>query len=443
MPLKSRGKKMKNSFKRRLAIAFCMSSALLSCGNGHASDANSGLAGKMIVGYQGWFGCPSDFEKNNNWQHWFLGDVRQDHFTVDLLPSVREINTEDLCDTGLHQSDGSATRLFSSQNEHVVGTHFRWMKDHGIDGAAVQRFVAGLPSSEKKLRFDNVLGNARRSAETTARVFYVAYDISGADPKTVVADVRNDWRHLVDDLKITKSPSYLREHGKPVLQLWGFGFDDRPGTPDEVAALINDLKSGNNGLEAVTLIGGVPANWRTLSGDSKSDPGWAKVYRSYDVISPWSVGRFANDEGVDAFVKNNVVPDLAEAKRNGVQYMPVIFPGFSWYNLMSNRNQPGRAVLNQIPRHCGRFLWKQVASLLGVQVNMLYAAMFDEVDEGTALLPTETQMDKLPAGASMVVLNQDGCSLPDDWYLRVTGKAAEYLRHHQVPSSNLDAVIKP
>ncbi len=73
---------------------------------------------------------------------------------------------------------------------------------------------------------------------------------------------------------------------------------------------------------------------------------------------------------------------------------------------------------------------------------MLYAAMFDEVDEGTALFPTETRADKLPEGAQMVYLNQDGCSLPDDWYLRVTGRAAEYLHQHKTPPDLLDAAMK-
>ncbi|SFI17797.1 hypothetical protein SAMN04515618_112126 [Collimonas sp. OK307] len=408
-----------------------------------AADHKIGLSGKVIMGYQGWFGCPGDFEKNNSWQHWFLGSAQSNHFTVDLLPSVRGIKAEDLCDTGLRRPDNSPIQLFSSQNASVVATHFRWMQEHGIDGVAVQRFLTDLATPEKKRRNDNVVKNVQKAAEANGRVFYVTYDITGANPKTVTDDVRNDWHHLVDVLKITESPSYLLDRRKPVLQLWGFGFDNRPGEADEVAVLIGDLKSGRGDLQAVTLIGGVPTFWRTLSGDSKKDPTWADVYRSYDVISPWSVGRFSNDEEADAFVKRNVVPDIAETRRLGVGYMPVIFAGFSRYNLTVNYKRKEPTVLNKTPRNCGKFLWHQVSDLLDLHVDMLYAAMFDEVDEGTALFPAETRQDKLPVGASMVFLNQDGCSLPDDWYLRVTGKAAEYLRLHQPPPKNLDAVLKP
>lgn len=407
-----------------------------------ARDTN-GLSGKMIVGYQGWFGCPGDFEKNNLWQHWFVKAVQPENFTVDLLPSVREIGAADLCDTGLRQLDGSAIRLYSAQNERVVTTHFRWMKEHGIDGAAVQRFVAGFPDPSKLRRSNNMVRNVRAASEASSRVFYVAYDVSGANPKTVVDDIRKDWRHLVHDLKITASASYLHAHDRPVLQLWGFGFGDRPGASDEVAALIKDLKSGQDGLQATYLIGGVPTRWRTLTGDSKSDTGWAKVYRSFDVISPWSVGRYADDDEADAFLRDQILPDLAETKRLGLGYMPVIFPGFSWFNLMTNRGQTVNAVLNRIPRRCGKFLWRQVSNLLSSRIDMLYVAMFDEVDEATAIFPAETRVDKLPLGTSMVVLNQDGCDLPDDWYLRVTGKAAQFLQARQIPPKQLDDVLRP
>ena len=49
----------------------------------------------------------------------------------------------------------------------------------------------------------------------------------------------------------------------------------------------------------LTVMGGVPTNWRTLNSDSKTDPLWAAVYRSFDVLSPWAVGRYSTDAGAD------------------------------------------------------------------------------------------------------------------------------------------------
>lgn len=410
------------------------------------ADANaaSGLEHRLIVGYQGWFGCPQDTPGNTRWEHWFTkNNSGADDLAVDLLPSLGQFSEADLCPTQLRRADGSPIKVFSSQNPRVVNTHFRWMREHGIDGAAVQRFVGPLAIPPLKSRSDRVLQNARAAAVANARVFYVTYDISGANANSVVADIRRDWQYLGRELKITESPRYLRVNGKPVLQLWGFGFSDRPGAPEAVAELIDDLKAGRNNLLAATLIGGVPTNWRTLDGDSQSDRRWAAIYRSYDVLSPWSVGRFRDVAGIDRFVRERVLPDMAETKRLGIGYMPVVFPGFSWFNLQRGRGQKQIAILNQIPRQCGNFLWQQIFRLLAARADMLYAAMFDEVDEGTALFPTEPHGERLPKGAQMAFLNQDGCALPDDWYLRITGKAAYYLRRNEVPPATLDAAMKP
>ena len=403
----------------------------------------TGLSGKLVVGYQGWFGCPGDFEGNAGWQHWFVNAVSLPAMTFDALPSVRGLNPADLCETGLARSGGGTVQLFSSQSQGVVTTHFRWMMEQGIDGAAVQRFVVELSDAAKRRRTENVLANARVAAEANGRIFYLTYDVSGANPASVVASIRQDWQRVATDLKITASTAYLHDGGKPVLQLWGFGFVDHPGEPAEVAALIADLKAGAAGLPAATVVGGVPSQWRSLGGDAKPDPAWAAVFRSYDVISPWTVGRFGDEAGADAFIKNFVEPDRVETQRLGLRYLPVIFPGFSWHNLMAYLGRPEQGTLNVIPRQCGNFMWRQVWNLLNARTDMMYAAMFDEVDEGTALFRVEPAAANLPVGAQMLTLDQDGCSLPDDWYLRVTGKAASFLHSASVPPQSLAAVIQP
>jgi len=431
--------------RRLLALIIASITAVSAAMTASSAGRIDGLSGRLIVGYQGWFGCPNDFEKNANWQHWFVKGIRPEFLTVDILPSVRSLKPDDLCDTGLPRADGQGTiKLFSAQNPNVVAAHFAWMRDHGIDGAAPQRFLQPITSDPiKKRRSDHVLKNVQAAAEATERVFYVVYDISGDDPQTVIDDLRKDWRYLVEVLRLTDSKAYLRDHGKPVVELWGFGLGDRPGEADAVAVLIDELKAGGQGLPAAVVIGGVPTHWRTLDGDSKPGRAWAQVYRKYDVISPWSVGRFSDEGGADKFIRDVVQPDIAETRRLGLRYMPVVSPGFSWSNLMRNRDKADQAVLNRTPRNCGRFLWRQMSDLLDLHVDALYVAMFDEADEGTAIFPAETRADKLPAGSKMVYLNQDGCFLPDDWYLRVTGAGAGFLHESKVPPKQLDAVVRP
>src|SRR5260370_27991284 len=77
-------------------------------------------------------------------------------------------------------------------------------------------------------------------------------------------------------------------------------------------------------------------------------------------------------------MKNRIVPDLAATIANNQMYMPVIFPGFSWYNL--NRG----AAQNQIPRNGGNFLWRQAYNARRAGADILKIAMFDEVHEGPA-----------------------------------------------------------
>jgi hypothetical protein len=405
------------------------------------------LDNKLIVGYQGWFGCPGDFENNTRWQHWFLNVDRADDLLVDQLPSVREFALGDLCATSMKRADGSPIFLFSSQNPRVVATHFRWMQQHGVDGVAAQRFISELDDAGSKRRLDNVLRNIRAAAEATGRFFYVTYDVSGANPATVIDAVRADWRHLNDTLNITASPNYLHDNAKPVLQFWGFGFEGRPGDAGQVLSLLNELKAGQNSLRAATLIGGVPTNWRTLDGDAKRDAAWRDVYAAYDVLSPWTVGRYGDDNGVDRFVRDRVMPDLAALRNTRQRYIPVIFPGFSWVNLMKQREKMGgeknAAKLNQISRRCGNFLWKQASSMTDAGATTLYAAMFDEVDEATALFPTEPKPSALPKDAAMIFLNNDGCVLPDDWYLSIAGKVGAHLKERRQLPRSLSSVATP
>ena len=59
---------------------------------------------------------------------------------------------------------------------------------------------------------------------------------------------------------------------------------------------------------------------------------------------------------------------------------------------------------------------------------MIYGAMFDEVDEGTAMYKLAPTVNEIPAQGSWVPLDIDGVSLPSDWYLRLANEATKMLR---------------
>ena len=317
--------------------------------------------------------------------------------------------------------DGRPAELYSAYRAAAVDMHFRWLEEYELPGVFLQRFTPGLDRDTTRDFRDTVARNVRAAAEAHGRVFALMYDISGHRPQTLVEDVKRDWAYMVDTLRITESPRYLHHNGRPLVAIWGFGFVDRPATPAAASELIEFFKNHSDPRYRVTLYGGVPARWRTLTRDSKPEPEWAHVYRSFDVISPWTVGRFRDDEGVERFYREQVAPDLIETRQAGLEYVPVTFPGFSW------RNMNPDARFNQIPRRGGRFFWRQVEQALASGATTLYGAMFDEVDEGTAMFKIASTARDAPAGVATVTLDADGEPLPSDWYLRLAREAQKRL----------------
>ena len=388
-----------------------------------ASDADpTTLEGKLMFGYQGWFGCPGDGSSLDTWQHWFRGATASaSTLRVDMWPDVSELPESERCTTPLALPGGQPAQLYSAYNPRTVDRHFAWLQDYNLPGVFLQRFTSRLDDRSVLGFRDGVAGNVRQAAEAHARVFAIMYDISGHPRETVVEAVKRDWVYMVDTLRITESPRYLQHHARPVLAIWGFGFRDRAPTPDQAAEIIDFLKNNPEPRYRVTLVGGIPARWRTLGRDSQTDEAWARVYRSFDILSPWTVGRFSDEENTDRFYQNEVEPDLAETNRLGLEYMPVVFPGFSWHNMNPT------APVNPIPRRGGRFYWHQVERALQAGATMIYGAMFDEVDEGTAMFKLAPTRDRVPAGVPIVTLDADGERLPSDWYLQLAREAQHRL----------------
>ena len=386
-----------------------------------AVDATT-LDGKLMFGYQGWFGCPGDGSPLDAWEHWFRrGPATIATLRVDMWPDVSELSAAERCNTPLMLPDGQRAQLYSAYNPRTVDRHFGWLQQYELPGVFLQRFTVRLDDASVRGFRDGVAGNVRGAAEAHGRVFAMMYDITGHPRDTVVEAVERDWTYLVDTLRITESPQYLRHHGRPVLAIWGLGFRDRAPTPEQAVELVDFFKNNRDERYRVTLVGGIPSRWRTLSRDSRTEEAWTDVYRSFDILSPWTVGRFRDDETTDRFYRDEVGPDLIETSRLGLGYMPVVFPGFSWHNMNPT------ASSNPIPRRGGRFFWHQIEQAVQAGATMLYGAMFDEVDEGTAMFKLAPTRDSVPAGVPIVTLDADGEQLPSDWYLQLARQAQQRL----------------
>jgi hypothetical protein len=393
---------------------------------GGAAHFYSSLRGVHVAGYQGWFHCPGDGAKGVGWGHWLRGDARDPNsLVVDLWPDTSELGADERCPTAFRLPSGAPAFLFSDQNAKTVARHFAWMKQYGIDGAAMQRFVSNLARADLKRNFDTVLGNARAGAEANRRGFFVMYDVSGMNGDEALQAIEQDWRNLTRDLRLTDSPAYMFDHGKPVVGVWGLGFKDPDIKPEQAAAIIRYFRTAT---VPATVLGGVPASWGNLGRDgqypdSRTAPEWAAVYRSLDVISPWAVGRFRDDEGADSYARRRLIPDIGETSRLGIEYMPVVFPGFSWHHSAS------KSPLNLIPRRCGAFYQQQIDNAIKAGARMLYTAMFDEINEGTAIFKLVVDPSQEPVGTDLLALDVDGCrSGTSDMYLRLAGQGTGSLQ---------------
>lgn len=382
--------------------------------------SRNSLNGKVMCGYQGWFTAEGDGARRG-FHHWQgKSGFKPGSCNIDLWPDLTEFDRSERYATPFRHADGSVAEVFSSFNGGTVRRHFGWMRDYGIDGVFVQRFIMEVGDPLGRNHFDTVLANCRENANQFGRSFAIMYDLSGL-PGGQITRVIDDWKRLVDQ-KYTRDSAYQRHVGKPVVAIWGFGFNDgRKYTLDEGLQLVdflkNDPRYGGN-----TVMLGVPTGWRTLNRDCVSDPKMHELIRKADIVSPWSVGRFGTPEEARKHADEVFAPDIQWCLKEKKEYLPVVFPGFSWHNM-----NPG-AKQNQIPRLGGDFLWEQCIQAKRVGARMIYQAMFDEVDEATAIFKCTNNP---PVGES-TFLTYEG--LPSDHYLRLVGTVGRMLRGEIPPS---------
>lgn len=378
----------------------------------------STLQGKVLCGYQGWFTCPGD-GSGRDWHHYSRrGRFQPGSANIDLWPDVSELSPAERFPTAFRHADGSVAEVCSPMRAVTVARHFQWMKDYGIDGVFVQRFGAEVQDVMGLFHFNQVLANCRAGANQHGRTWAVMYDLSGL-PRGGTRTVMDDWKQLVDRMRVGRDPAdraYLHHNGKPVVAVWGVGFsDNRRYTLEECGELIdfltNDPQYGGN-----TVMLGVPTYWRTLQRDALADGKLHDVIRKAQIVSPWMVGRAGSLPEVRRLAEEVWRPDLDWCGREGKDYLPVVFPGFSWHNM--NPSSP----LDQIPRQQGKFLWEQYAQLRKLGITSAYQAMFDELDEGTAIFKCTSSP---PVGESRF-LDLEG--LPSDHYLWLTGQGGRLLR---------------
>ncbi|ASZ14938.1 lectin [Chitinophaga pendula] len=387
---------------------------LFSCTKQHEDVAGDGrvvkteaspvgdVVGKVTVGYQGWFACAGDGSPINAWWHWTQnwGQLPSaGNNGIKSWPDVRDY-TATYVTAWPNLNNGQPARLFSSFSDQTINTHFLWMQQNGIDAAALQRFN---PNGQEGPVRDAITAKVRNAAQTYGRKFYIMYDVSGW--QHMQQEIKADWTNKMS--AYTSSSAYAYQNGKPVVCIWGFGFNDdnHPWPADVCLDVINWFKA-----RGCYVIGGVPTHWRNQESDSR--PNFIGVYRAFNMLSPWMVGRIGNINDADNFFNNVNTPDQSYCNANGIDYQPCILPG----------------DLQEHQRAHGDFMWRQFYNMIRVGAQGLYISMFDEYNEGNQIAKTAENAAMIPAGSNFVTLDEDGVVCSADYYLRLTGDGGKMLK---------------
>src|ERR1051326_2740978 len=190
---------------------------------------SSTLSNKFVLGYQAWHACASDGSALAQYIHWsHLNGVQPSPTDVvcDLWPDLSEFGANELFATGFTLGNGQPAKAYSCYLTNTVLRHFKWMRDYGIDGVAVQRFTKDvfINSSWAALKNTNIV-NAKLGAETYGRILFLMYDISNDDPSLALGHLQTDWAYMVNTVHLTNSTRYLKHRGKPLVAVWGMGFN--------------------------------------------------------------------------------------------------------------------------------------------------------------------------------------------------------------------------
>lgn len=368
----------------------------------HKPSPIGDVVGKVVVGYQGWFAAIGDGSPINLYWHWsntWEKEPSPTNTAIHAWPDVRDY-TSTFPTQYANLNNGQPANVYSSFSDQTVDVQFKWMKQYGIDGAALQRFN---PSGIEGPIRDAMAAKVKIAAEANSVKFYIMYDVSGWT--NMQTEIKTDWTNKMS--AYTASAAYAKQNGKPVVCIWGFGFSD-DNHNFTASACVDVIKWFQS--KGCYVIGGVPTHWRDQNSDSR--PNFLDAYKAMDMISPWMVGRIGNVNESDGFFTNVNKADEVFCAANGIDYQPCVLPG----------DLQGRQ------RAHGDFMWRQFYNMKRAGAQGLYISMFDEYNEGNQIAKTAESQQFVPAGSGFLGLDEDGTPCSADYYMRLTGDGAKMFK---------------
>jgi len=372
---------------------------------------------KSFAGYQIWHKAgpnPSD------WVHWSYGKVpaagSQVNVNIASFPDLSEYPDEEMFQTNLAPlGNGRPTKLYNDADKKVIDRQLAWLKKDGLDGVAIQRFVGGIG---KTLTFteESHLSNVKTACEANGKLFYMCYDLNGSDA-TIVNRMKIDWIFEIEQARhLTESPNYATVDGKPVVEIWGIGYN--MATPEQCLGMIQFFHD-----RGCYLIGGVPGHWL-----SNGDTEFTEVYKALDAISPWTVGVYNSVDGANNYLKNRLISENNYCIENGMDLLPVCFAGSgNWLSADGSFSETDRLG--------GKLLWQQIINAKSIGLKSVYFAMLDEFEESTNLINGAVDYFDIPTDQYFETWAKDGIWVSSNYYLRLAGVASRVLRD-EIPQTD-------
>lgn len=395
--------------------------------DGELYDTYQGL---VMCGYQGWFACPGDgsmYSQRQPWPHysdkWSFPRIFEPGVGrngIDFWPDVREYEKTYEADA-FTLPDGTHPKVFSSYDESTVRTHFKWMQEYGIDGVFMQRFASQINNEVAYELSNKVLSSAMKASNDYGRAICMMYDMVGLGSEATVQDMLNDIRQIADQYDVFNRENgqkyYLYHNGKPLIAL--VSIDQNANYTIADAQTIVDACQE---MGFSIMISG-PTYWRNGGGDCPYSPTELhNLIKDSDIHTPWYVGRYDHDGTAGAhggsfnkFKSDVINGDKSWMDENDVEFAPLCFAGYS------DRNQhPGNKVFK---RAGGDFFWNQVYHNISIGCKMIYIAMFDEMDEGTAIFKCLRQSE-VPSNefhSDYYVIYENGTYRRSTMFVEVSG----------------------
>ena len=401
-------------------------------GTRHAGDpVFTGLEGRILAEYRGAMRVPVEG----------LAFARESLVDIDQWPDMTEyVKTHE---TGLKLANGETARTVTSADAETADTHFRWMREYGVDGVFLHRSLHDAASSDRAWSA-KVLKAALSGAAKNGRAVAVVWDLTGFDPaKDDCRALIADWKYLVDAVRVTsfgEKNLYLHHRGKPLVAVSGVGAKDALAdvSAGHLAEFLDFLR-GDPEYGGCSVMLGVPYGWRGLGDGCEGDAALHALIREADAVFPRTVGCFsaANPSEMDRYAAL-VAGDIAWCAKAGVDYLPLVHPGYSHRNASrQTRDRFAAEPLAGVPRAAGRFYWNQIQRAVAAGAKGLYVASFDGADEGTAIFKTA---DMPPVGRDLALIGMDG--QPSDHYLFLTAEAKRLLAGERAPTQEGELPVR-